>query len=203
MRLKGRQGYTVGMIEGIIFDCFGVLYRGSLTLLASMAPEGREQEVYDINLQKDYGYISYDEHLEQTAAVIGKTAQEVEVIMRKKQLRNDELVAYVRELKATGKYRMGMLSNIGERTIQQLFGDELHELFDTVVLSYQEGLAKPNPAIFTLTAERMGLPEGRCVMIDDLADNCEGAEVAGMASIQHTSNARTKELLRNLLQKQN
>ena len=41
------------MIRGIIFDCFGVLYGGSLSLLASMAPEGRAEEVYDINMQKD------------------------------------------------------------------------------------------------------------------------------------------------------
>ena len=49
------------MIRGIIFDCFGVLYSGSLAFMASIAPEDRRQEIYDINLQKDYGYISYDE----------------------------------------------------------------------------------------------------------------------------------------------
>lgn len=188
------------MIRGIIFDCFGVLYGGSLSLLASMAPEGRTEEVYDINMQKDYGYISYEEYLQSTAEVLGIAPGYVERIIHEKHVRNTELVEYVRQLKAAGEYQVGLLSNIGERTIQGLFGDELDSLFDTVVLSHEEGLAKPNPAIFTLIAERMGLGAGECVMIDDLEDNCEGAEIAGMASIQHTSNARTYGLLRKLLQ---
>ena len=188
------------MIRGIIFDCFGVLYSGSLTLLASMASSERRQEVYDINMQKDDGYISYDEYLAATAEVIGKTPDEVHSIIQEKHVRNKELVDYVRQLKTAGTYKIGMLSNIGERFIDELFGKELQELFDTVLLSYQEGLAKPNPEIFTLMAERMELSPGECVMIDDLADNCEGAEIAGMESIQHTSNIRTKELLQKKLQ---
>lgn len=188
------------MIRGIIFDCFGVLYSGSLTLLASMAPDERRQEVYDINMQKDYGYISYDEYLAATAEVLGKTTSEIDVIIQDKHIRNKELVEYIRHLKAEGVYKIGMLSNIGERFIDELFGEELTKLFDTVVLSYQEGLAKPNPEIFTLMAERMGLHPGECIMIDDLADNCEGAEIAGMESIQHTSNVRTIVLLQKKLQ---
>lgn len=188
------------MIRGIIFDCFGVLYSGSLTLLASMAPEDRRQEVYDINMQKDYGYITYEEYLAATAEAIGRTPEEVHVIIQEKHVRNKELVEYARQLKQAGKHKVGMLSNIGERFIDELFGEELTKLFDTVVLSYQEGLAKPNPEIFTLMAERMGLHPGECIMIDDLADNCEGAEIAGMESIQHTSNVRTIELLQKKLQ---
>lgn len=187
------------MIRGVIFDCFGVLYSGSLTMLMNMAPEGRAQEVHDINQQKDYGYLSYEEYLEQTGHVVGKTANEVDELLRKKHMRNTELVEYARQLKASGVCQVAMLSNIGERTIHDLFGDELSELFDTVVLSYEEGLAKPNPAIFTLTAERMGLPPEECVMIDDLADNCEGAEVAGMKSIQHTFNTLTIGRVEELL----
>lgn len=187
------------MIRGIIFDCFGVLYEGSLTQFAAMAPSGRAQEVYDVNLQKDYGYISYDEFLRLTGEIIGRSADEVEQIMRQKHVRNEELVSYARILKQSGNYRIALLSNIGERTAQELFGDELNELFDIAVLSYQEGIAKPHPEIFRLTAERMGLAPSDCVMIDDLADNCEGAEIAGMKSIQHTSNQRTKELLDALI----
>lgn len=49
------------MIRGILFDCFGVLYGGSLETLASMAPTERRQEIHDINSAKDYGYIGYQE----------------------------------------------------------------------------------------------------------------------------------------------
>lgn len=189
------------MIRGIIFDCFGVLYGGSLTLLTSMAPEGRAQEIYDINMQKDYGYISYNEHLARTAEVLGISSDKVELIINEKHIRNKELVEYARSLKREGKFQVALLSNIGERVIQDLFGDEINDLFDTVVLSFQEGLAKPNPEIFTLTAQRMGLSTDQCVMIDDLEDNCEGAEIVGMKSIQHITNQSTIRQIKQLTEK--
>jgi HAD superfamily hydrolase (TIGR01509 family) len=86
--------------------------------------------------------------------------------------------------------------------IEHLFQkEELDRLFDTVVLSHNEGLAKPNPAIFTLTAERMGLAPGECVMIDDIESNCDGAEIAGMYSVQHITNQGTRQALENLSKK--
>ena len=49
-------------------------------------------------------------------------------------------------------------------------------------------------------AQRMGLRPEECVMIDDLEENCEGAEVAGMRSVQHITNAYTREMMSKILQ---
>jgi len=188
------------MIRAIIFDCFGVLCGGSIEYIKTLAPADRVHEVVDLNQEKDYGYLSYEEYLKQTGEVIGKSAREVDQIMRERHIRNDELVAYVRELKQT--YKVGLLSNVGEKILERLFtSTEIKELFDEVVLSYKEGLAKPNPAVFTLAAERLGVGAGECVMIDDLASNCEGAEVAGMRAVQHVSNELTRRKLMQILQR--
>lgn len=188
------------MIRGIIFDCFGVLYGGSLSLLESLAPEGRRDEVTDVNSQKDYGFISYEEYLEQVGEIIGKTPQEIEAIMRMKHVRNSELVDFIASLRGTCK--VAMLSNIGDTMIEQLFpANELDRLFDVVVLSHNEGVAKPNPIIFELTAERLGLKPEECVMIDDIPSNCEGAQIAGMQSIQHITNDGTRVALAKILEK--
>lgn len=188
------------MIRGIIFDCFGVLYGGSLSLLESLAPEGRQSEVRDVNSQKDYGYITYQEYLEQTGEIIGKSASEVDEIMRRKHVRNEELIEFVASLRS--EYKVALLSNIGETVIEQLFSkEELHHLFDTVVLSHTEGIAKPNPEIFRLAADRLGLSPAECVMVDDLDSNCEGAEIAGMQSIRHITTDGTRIALAKLLKK--
>jgi HAD superfamily hydrolase (TIGR01509 family) len=188
------------MIRGIIFDCFGVLYGGSLSLLVALSPKDCQQEVVDINSQKDYGFISYQEYLDQIGEIVGKAPGEIDEIIRKKHVRNEELIEYVASLR--GDYKVAMLSNIGDSVIEQLFQkEELDRLFDTVVLSHNEGLAKPNPAIFTLTAERMGLAPGECVMIDDIESNCDGAEIAGMYSVQHITNQGTRQALENLSKK--
>lgn len=185
------------MIRGIIFDCFGVLYGGSLTYLASLAPENRRKEVYDINSAKDYGYITDAECRAQIGEIIGKSADEVADIIMQKHLPNEALFDYIPQLKDT--YKIGLLSNIGDHMFDTLFDEKRRQLFDEVMLSYQEGIAKPNPVIFTMMAERMGLAPDECVMIDDLESNCDGAEIAGMHSIQHTTNDVTQGLLDDLL----
>lgn len=166
-------------------------------MLASLAPAERRQDVNDINTAKDYGYIHYQEYLEQIGEIIGKSPAEVDVIMRQHHLPNTALIDYVQILR--GKYKVALLSNIGDRTMEQLFDGKVGELFDEVMLSYREGIAKPNPEIFTLAAERLGVAPGECVMIDDIAANCEGAEVAGMQSILHTENDLTISKLTTLL----
>ncbi|MFE3290604.1 HAD-IA family hydrolase [Rhodococcus sp. NPDC059234] len=58
-------------------------------------------------------------------------------------------------------------------------------LVDTVVLSGDVGLAKPDPRIFRLTARRLDLEPGDCVFVDDLVANVRGAVVAGMVGVRH------------------
>ena len=189
------------MIRGIIFDCFGVLYEGSISMLRRICPPEKLDELNDLNKQTDYGYITTDEYIEGLARLLGKSSDEVASLVSHSHVRNQPLIDEVQRLKGEG-YVLAMLSNVGNDSIERLFpADQLSELFDVVVLSYKEYMVKPHPAIFTTTAERMGLSPGQCVMIDDLATNCEGAEVAGMISIQHTSNDTTRELLRKILRK--
>ena len=61
------------------------------------------------------------------------------------------------------------------------------ELFDAVVISSEVGLRKPDPAIFLLAAERVGVPPTECVFVDDLLPNAEAAKAVGMEGIVHRS----------------
>ena len=63
--------------------------------------------------------------------------------------------------------------------------DAFGELFDGVVISGEVGLYKPQPEIFALGAERVGLDPAQCVFVDDLVENCEGAEAVGMTAVLH------------------
>jgi len=64
------------------------------------------------------------------------------------------------------------------------------ELFDDLVLSYEVGLRKPKPAIFALAAERAGAAPDACLLVDDIAANCEAARMAGWTAVEFTSAAR-------------
>ncbi|GGK77309.1 HAD-IA family hydrolase [Streptomyces flaveus] len=62
-------------------------------------------------------------------------------------------------------------------------------LFDAVVLSYASGCRKPEEEIFRLAAERAGVRREECVLVDDLAVNCAGAERAGWHGVEFTGAA--------------
>ncbi|MCL2732248.1 MAG: HAD-IA family hydrolase [Actinomycetia bacterium] len=59
----------------------------------------------------------------------------------------------------------------------------LDDLADHVVNSARVGVAKPDPAIFAIAAERAGVPAGRCLFVDDSAANAEAARAAGMTAV--------------------
>ena len=67
----------------------------------------------------------------------------------------------------------------------------LDELFDEVVISAEVGLHKPQPEIYRLAAECVGSEPAACVFVDDLRENCEGAEAAGMIAIRHRDPGHT------------
>lgn len=179
------------MIRGIIFDCFGVLYQGSIGHLYELAAPDRRADLANLAKSSDYGYISREEFLTQAAELIDKSMAEVAAIMQHDHIRNQAMVDYVRSFRP--HYKVAMLSNIGRGVMSQLFTDvELDELFDEVVLSSDVGLTKPDPAIYQLTAKRLGLAPEECIMIDDLESNITGAKSANMQGIVFASTSMFK-----------
>ncbi len=57
--------------------------------------------------------------------------------------------------------------------------------FDGVIVSGDERLLKPDPAIYELLLNRYGLEAGDCIFIDDSAANVEGARKVGMHAIHY------------------
>jgi putative hydrolase of the HAD superfamily len=111
----------------------------------------------------------------------------------------EENLALVRALRPA--YRVSILSN-ADATLRSRLRDGLaiHDLFDDVVCSAEVGLAKPDPAVYRLAAERLGLPTAACVFVDDLEANVEAARQTGMRGIffrvdrGHDLRARLAEL---------
>lgn len=185
------------MIHALIFDCFGVLYQGSLEYLMELCPAKRRQELRDLSRAFDYGYVSEGEYLEQTAKILEIREEEIVRIIEERHVKNEEMLAEVRRFKR--KYKMALLSNIGARVLPRLFSEEeLKDLFDVVVLSSEEGFAKPDAPIFRITAERLGVPVEECVMIDDSKTNCAGAVTAGMRGLLYEDHRQCLAELKKL-----
>ena len=59
----------------------------------------------------------------------------------------------------------------------------LGQYLDVVVSADEVGRGKPDPAVFLEAARRLGLPPGRCIVVEDAPAGLEGARRAGMRSI--------------------
>ena len=64
-------------------------------------------------------------------------------------------------------------------------------IFDGTVISGDVGLHKPEPAIYELGAERIGLEPAACIFVDDLRENVAGAEAVGHDRVLHRDPATT------------
>ena len=106
------------------------------------------------------------------------------------------MVAAVRELRAGGMLT-GLISN--SWSTSHYDRKLLAELFDTAVISAEVHMHKPQPEIYRLAAEWLGVEPGECIFVDDLRENCEGAEVVGMKAILHRGSAGTLRQLEELL----
>ena len=94
----------------------------------------------------------------------------------------DENIALIKALRPP--YRIGILSN-ADLTLEDRMRDGLgiHDLFDMVISSAVVGMAKPDPQVYRLAAERLGLPVDECLFIDDAERNVKAAREVGMSAI--------------------
>jgi putative hydrolase of the HAD superfamily len=109
---------------------------------------------------------------------------------------DEEMLAALRRARAAG-IRTGLISN--SMGVGRYDRSAFPDLFDGVVISGEVGMHKPQAEIFLLGAERAGVEPGDCVFVDDLRQNCEGAEAVGMTAILHRGAASTVPELERLL----
>ena len=99
----------------------------------------------------------------------------------------DVVVERTRALKADG-YRTAIVTN----NVRE-FGDgwrrmvPVDELFDAIIDSSHAGIRKPDPRIYQLALDALGVEASRTVFLDDAAANVAAAEALGMAGIVVTS----------------
>jgi putative hydrolase of the HAD superfamily len=156
-----------------------------------------EPQALELVRALETGSISEDDFGERFGELLGLEQRAGLVDRMFGSLREDEeMLAAVRRARAAG-IRTGLVSNSmgAGRYDRSTFG----ELFDGVVISGEVGLHKPQPEIFLLGAERAGVEPEACVFVDDLRENCEGAEAVGMTAVLHRGADTTLPELERLL----
>jgi len=107
-------------------------------------------------------------------------------------------VDILQELKRAG-YPLYGLSNWSLETYQRVRTKyPFFKLFETILVSGEVQLAKPDPRLFTLFLERIGRLAEECLLIDDSHVNIEAAQQMGFSTIQFESSSQLEQDLQRL-----
>ena len=97
-------------------------------------------------------------------------------------------------------YQLVILSNTNEPHFEYLENSySIFNYFEPVFLSYQMGLAKPDPRIFEAVLQQLQANPNECFLVDDLVENVQAAQEIGFC-VHHFKNAG---LLKSTLQSMN
>ncbi|MBN1218380.1 MAG: HAD family phosphatase [Anaerolineae bacterium] len=185
-------------LKAIIFDVGGVLIRshsrvGREKWAARLGLDSREFEDFVFNgesgRQVQLGQKTFEAHWRWLGHHFG--LNEVDLAeMRRDFFAGDgldeSLVAYIQRLRQAG-YRTGILSNFADDA-RRVWTEQYPfiEHFDGIVVSSEVGLMKPDPNIYQLAAERVGVKVEQALFVDDFAQNIEGARQVGMQVLHFT-----------------
>jgi epoxide hydrolase-like predicted phosphatase len=197
-------------INAIIWDLGGVLVRTSdyasrdaLAARHGMKRAALEELVYgeESGHQAQLGLIDVQQHWENLRAALGLSSDEVDEFRshfwRGDQL-DGELVDFIRTLK--GDYRTGLLSNAFSN-LRQVIRETWHidDAFDAIVISAEEGLIKPDPRIYQIALDRIGVQPREAVFIDDMLQNVEGARRMNVHAVHFRSPEQARKEISRII----
>lgn len=96
-----------------------------------------------------------------------------------------EMIAVVEHLR--GRLKVGAITNNVAREApaeKRTAGLDIQSLFDVVIESSIVGVRKPEPRIYEMACEALGVTPPEAVFLDDLGANLKGAKALGMTTIK-------------------
>ena len=180
------------MMKNIVFDLGGVVFwrnpkkctQEFLDFFAFV----RETPMPHFWNEYDRGTLSLDEVMEHLMARSGFSREKcVDFVQRAIDMQEairptEELI---KALKADGRYRLFVLSNMSHEFIEFLRRVPVYRHFDGEVVSCEEGICKPEPEIYRLLLERYALAPAETLFIDDRPENVEAAEREGIVGFHY------------------
>lgn len=189
------------MIKAIIFDCFGVLTTEGWQEFKATHFVGKEKELSEaINLNRlaDEGKMNHEQLMpllaEQADLTVAQVREEIDDYRV-----NKKLIVYIKNT-LIGKYKIGMLSNVSDNWLLEMFESEQLEMFDCIALSYKIGYSKPHPKAYEYITDNLELQPEECLFIDDLDHNVQAAMDIGMKSIQYKDFGQMKNEIEKILE---
>lgn len=108
-----------------------------------------------------------------------------------------ELVNAIRSLRPM--YRTALISNAWSDLREFVARQQIADAFDEMIISAEVGIMKPDPRIYRLALERLGVAPQEAVFLDDMMENLDAARALGMHTIHFVQPEAALQELRQLL----
>ena len=175
------------MIKTIIFDFGNVFINLDIEgaknyALEKFGIDSISEEMTGFNCFYEQGLISTDEFLEFYSENFPKLSKSELIDIWNYILKDfpKHRLEFLKELKASSKYKLILLSNTNELHINYIkqnvsFYENFKNCFDVFYLSYEINLVKPKRDIFEFVLKENNLKANECVFIDDNQENINTA----------------------------
>jgi putative hydrolase of the HAD superfamily len=108
-----------------------------------------------------------------------------------------DLLAYIAGLRP--RVKTAVVSNAFSGSRRAVQAHVNASVFDVLIFSAEVGLAKPDPAIYRLALDRLGVAPQEAAFVDDLEENVLAANHMGMCGILYQSARQVREAIDALL----
>ncbi len=174
-------------IKAIIFDFFGVISTEvSPFWFAERFSEEEAKALKDKYMTPaDRGDLTEEEVFLTLSELSGESPTKIEADFASRVKIDKEMTSLIESLR--GDYKTVLLSNaMGTWLWKILKANDLEGLFDTIVISSEEHVVKPDRRIFEIALKRLGVNADEAVFIDDNKKNADGALSVGINGIIYT-----------------
>lgn len=146
----------------------------------------------ELAAQATIGAVSAAEVWQEMAARLSLNEADVQALRRDffaGERLNEPFIAFLQSLRPA--YGMAALSNAWSGTREAMcvhYG--MDRLVDLMIFSDEEEMAKPDPRIYHLAADRLGVRPGEAIFVDDVLRNVEAAQAVGMLAVHFRDTAQ-------------
>lgn len=183
------------MIRAVVFDFFGVVYSDEHNEWLSASGFQRTGEFAQASNPADTGQVTRDQFFARLSELGHQPVDTIKAKFASSSVINSSVIRLVLDLKNTG-YTIGMLSNSNAEHLRELLEkNQIIGLFDSLTVSGEVGVAKPDQAIFKMMLTKLGLSADEVLFIDDNPSNTVAAESFGIKSIKFEDAAKLRQNL--------
>ena len=179
------------MITTIIFDFYGVFQDDVYGRWLIANGLTRSNEYLSVIQQLDSGALTREEFVAQLSTLVGRTVTYEEVYGHGEY--NETIIPLVQTLKK--HYQIGLLSNASSSLRTKLEKRHLSQLFDTITISSEVGVAKPSEEIYRRALEALNADPRQAIFIDDNPSFVQAAQTLGVTGIVFTTTDNLRQTL--------